>query len=61
MEFTIKIVTNKEEILLENLSETEVREAIADAYECIGKMDEHITFNGLAKINALDLQYFYIL
>lgn len=61
MSFTIKIVTNKEEILLENLSETEVREAIADAYTCISKTNKYVTFNGLAKISALDLQHFYIM
>lgn len=61
MEFTIKIVTNKEEIWLENLTETQAREAIMDAYECITRIDEYITFNGLAKINALDLQHFYIM
>lgn len=58
--FEIKIVTENEEILLENLDETDVCKIFANAYTCIYKLEPKIKFTDEVSVDALTLSHFYI-
>lgn len=58
--FSIKIVTTKNEILLDNLSELEVCEIFANAYNSISNLDPIVKFTDEVKIDALTLEYFNV-
>lgn len=60
--FEIKILTkNDGEFTLKNLTEKETCEILAEAYECIAKEKEYITFKNRLVIEAVDLEAFYVL
>lgn len=59
--FEIKITTKNEELILNNLTEKEALEVLADAYDCIVAEKEYITFKNRATVKAIDLEAFYIL
>lgn len=61
MTFSIKILTKNDVIELKDLSETETREILADAYDSIARVEEYVTFKQYAKVKALDLVSFYIM
>lgn len=58
--FEVKIVTEKEEILLNNLDEMDVCEIFANAYASIYKLEPKIKFTDEVSVDALTLSHFYI-
>lgn len=60
MKFTIEILTKNGNFYIEDLSEKECREAIAQAYDDISKLKKWVRFNDEYKIKAEDLLSFII-
>ena len=58
--FEIIVVTNKEQFVLEGLTELEAKDVLVSAYECINNQDEIVVFNDDLSVKALDLELFYI-
>lgn len=60
MRYRIRIVTKNDTLILNDLTEMDTVEALADAYDCIIKEKEYVTFKNFATVSALDLTEFYV-